>query len=60
MSLFDKEDEIAIIDKTRHDEMVIETMKVINSHTDNIVLLDAIISGEIPNVKWVLDATKSS
>ena len=49
----DKENQIKI-DEENHDAMVLETMKVLNSVSDNVILLDMIISNEVPNLKWVV------
>ena len=45
----DKENQIKI-DEENHDKMVLETMKVLNSVSDNVILLDMIISNEVPNL----------
>lgn len=43
------------IDEERHDAMVIETMAVLNTYSEMIILIDDIIDGKIPNVKWMVD-----
>ena len=44
----------AKINAQKHDEMVKETMKVLNTYSEMIILLDDIIDGKIPHVKWMV------
>jgi len=50
-----EEKEEAKINKNLHDEMVIETMAVLNTYTEMIILVDDIIDGKVPHIKWVKD-----